>query len=161
MSIAVPRGVSGPRAITIGFFQRHAIFVRQGRLPLPAKRAGRWKKTMATEGRRPERVAEVVLRELSQMLLRDLKDPRLRGVTLTGVRMADDLRHGRVFFSHLEGHPRAREAVAGFQSASGFIRRKIGRELGLRFAPELDFEFDSTGERAARIDALLREARKD
>lgn len=114
---------------------------------------------MATDGRRPERVGEAVLRELSQMLLRDLKDPRLRGVTLTAVRMTDDLRHGRVFFSHLEGELRAKAALGGFQSASGFIRRKITRELGLRFAPELNFEFDPSAERAARIDALLREDR--
>ena len=116
-------------------------------------------KMTGAEGRRSERVAEVVLRELSQMLLRDLKDPRLKGVTLTAVKMTDDLRRGRVFFSHLEGEPRAKAAAAGFHSASGFIRRKIGRELGLRFTPELDFEFDSGAERAARIDALLREDR--
>ena len=84
----------------------------------------------------------MVLRELSLMLLRDLKDPRLRGITLTGVKMTDDLRHGRVFFSHLEGQSRATEAIAGFKSASGFIRRQVGRALGMRYAPELEFEFD-------------------
>ena len=114
---------------------------------------------MGVEGRRSERVAEAVLRELSEMLLRDLKDPRLRGVTLTSVRMTDDLRQGRVYFSHLEGEPRAKAAVAGFHSAAGFIRHKVGRELGLRFAPVLDFEYDSSAERAARIDLLLRESR--
>jgi ribosome-binding factor A len=114
---------------------------------------------MATEGRRSERVAEAVLRELSHLLLRDLKDPRLRGVTLTSVTMTDDLRRARVFFSHLEGGSRAKDAAGGFRSASGFIRRRITRELGLRFAPELDFEYDSSAERAARIDALLRETR--
>jgi ribosome-binding factor A len=114
---------------------------------------------MATEGRRPERVAEMVLRELSALLIRDLKDPRLRGVTLTDVKMTDDLRHGRVFFSHFEGQSRAKAAIAGFQSASGFIRKRIGRELGLRYIPQLDFEFDPSTERAARIDLLLRESR--
>lgn len=99
----------------------------------------------------------MVLRELSRMLLRNLKDPRLRGITLTEVKMTDDLRHGRVFFSHLEGEGRADDAIAGFRSASGFIRRRIGHDLGLRYAPELEFEFDHGPERAARIDALLRE----
>jgi ribosome-binding factor A len=117
--------------------------------------------SMASEPRRPERVAEMVLRELSLMLIRDLKDPRLRGITLTGVRMTDDLRHGRVFFSHLEGKSRAAEAVTGFKSAGGFIRRQVCRVLGLRYAPELEFEFDPGPERAARIDVLLRSARKD
>jgi len=108
------------------------------------------------DGRRPERVAEMVLRELSQMLIRDLKDPRLRGVTLTRVKMSDDLRHGRVFFSHLQGQAHSAEAVKGFRSASGFIRRQIGRTLQLRYTPELDFEFDPGIENAARVDALLR-----
>jgi len=108
------------------------------------------------DGRRPERVAEMVLRELSQMLVRDLKDPRLRGITLTRVNMSDDLRHGRVFFSHLQGHRHAAESIKGFRSAGGFIRRQIGRALQLRYTPELDFEFDPGIENAARVDALLR-----
>lgn len=104
-------------------------------------------------------MAELVLRELSAMLLRDLKDPRLRGVSLTSVSMTDDLRRGRVGFSHIEGSVKAAAAVAGFKSAAGFIRREIGRSLGLRYAPELDFEFDPGLERAARIGELLREGR--
>ena len=111
------------------------------------------------DGRRPERVAEMVLRELSLMLVRDLRDPRLRGVGLTRVRMTDDLRHGRIFFSHLRGSAQAAEAVKGFRSASGFIRRSIGRALGLRYTPVFDFEFDPGLESAARVDALLRESR--
>jgi ribosome-binding factor A len=101
----------------------------------------------------------MVLRELSQMLIRDLKDPRLRGITLTSVKMSDDLRYGRVFFSHLGGRSRAAEAISGFQSAGGFIRRSIGRALALRRTPEFDFEFDAGPETAARLDALLREER--
>jgi len=112
-----------------------------------------------SEGRRPERIAELVLRELSMMLLRDLKDPRLRGVTITWVKVSDDLRHARVFFSHLEGERRAPAVVAGFESAGGFIRRRIGQALGLRYTPELAYEFDPAPERAARIDALLRQER--
>lgn len=116
---------------------------------------------MLGDGRRPERVAQAVLRELSQMLLRDLKDPRLCGVTLTEVRLSDDLRHGRVYFSHLYGEAGGEEAVAGFRSASGFIRRRIGQALGLRYAPELDFTFDQSGGRAARIEDLLRHGRRE
>lgn len=114
---------------------------------------------MTSEGRRPGRVAEVLLRELARILLRDLKDPRLRGVTLTWVKVSDDLRHARVFFSHLEGPERAAAAVLGFRSASGFIRRAIGRSLGLRYTPEVAFEYDPSPERAARIDSLLRRDR--
>ena len=92
------------------------------------------------------------------MLVRDLRDPRLRGITLTEVKMDDDLRHGRVYFSHFEGSLRSAAAVAGFRSASGFIRREIGKSLGLRYTPELSFEFDPGPERAARIDALLKQS---
>ena len=49
--------------------------------------------------------------------------------------------------------------IAGFHSASGYIRKRLGRDLGLRYTPELEFEFDPSIERGARIDALLREAR--
>jgi ribosome-binding factor A len=115
---------------------------------------------MATgDGRRPERVAEMVLREVSQLLLRDLKDPRLRSITLTRVRMSDDLRHGRIYFSHLQGRVQAEAAIKGFRSASGFIRRQLGRTLQLRYMPELDFEFDPGIENAARVESLLRENR--
>ncbi len=93
------------------------------------------------------------------MLLRDLKDPRLRGVTITWIKVTDDLRHARVFFSHLEGSRHAAAVIAGFESARGFIRREIGRSLGLRYTPELAYEFDPAPERAARIDTLLREDR--
>jgi len=111
------------------------------------------------DGRRPGRVAEMVLRELSLMLLRDLRDPRLRGVTLTSVRMSDDLRQGRVFFSHFEGRSHAADAVKGFASAEGFIRRNIGRVLGLRYTPQFVFEFDPGLENAARVEELLRASR--
>ena len=81
----------------------------------------------------------------------------MRGITLTRVQMDDDLRHGRVYFSHLEGKPRAAAALAGFKSANGFIKREIGRALNLRRTPDLEFEFDPGIEHAARIGALLRE----
>ena len=62
-----------------------------------------------------------MLRELSGLLVRDLRDPRLRGITLTAVRMDDDLRHGRVYFSHLEGSVRAPAAMISLPSSSGLI----------------------------------------
>ena len=112
---------------------------------------------MPGDGRRLERVAQALHRELSGLLYRDLKDPRLRGVTLTSVTVTPDLRHARIFFSHLQGAARGQEAVEGFRSAAGFIRQKVGRALGLRYSPELDFEYDPSIERAARIDKLLRQ----
>jgi ribosome-binding factor A len=112
---------------------------------------------MTGETRRPERVAELVLRELARMLQRELKDPRLRGVTITEVRMSEDLRHCKVFFSHLNGGMHAAAAQDGFQRAAGFIRAHIGRALGLRYVPELQFKLDSRAESVERIGLLLRE----
>lgn len=111
---------------------------------------------MASDGRRPERVAEAVLREVSTLLFRELKDPRLRGVSLTQVKMTPDLRRARVYFSVLEGAATAEEASEGFGSAHRFIRQKVGRALGLRYSPELEFILDTSAETAARIDALLK-----
>ena len=88
----------------------------------------------------------------------DLPDPRLRGSTLTAVRVDDYLRHRRVYFSHREGSVRAPAAVAGFRSASGFIRGEIGKSLSLRYTPELHFEFDPGLELATRIDALVNQS---
>jgi ribosome-binding factor A len=138
---------------------------RPARLPGPRCLAGGgalaaravWKGKVS-EGRRSERIGELVLRELGAMLVRDLKDPRLRGVTITRISVSADLRHCRVFFSHLEGKARAAAAVAGFHSAAGYIRREIGHALGLRYAPDFDFEFDPGPEHSARIDTLLRDA---
>ena len=79
-----------------------------------------------SEGRRPERVAELLIRELSAMLIRDLKDPRLKGVTLTGAKMTDDLRRGRVLFSHLEGSERAPAVIAGFKRRSSMESPALG-----------------------------------
>ncbi len=92
------------------------------------------------------------------MLQRDIKDPRLRGVTLSDAEISADLRHCRIFFSHLEGSAKAAQARAGFERAAGFIRQHVGRELGLRVVPELIFEFDNSVETAARIDLLLRQS---
>lgn len=111
-----------------------------------------------TGGWRTERLGEQVARELARLLLRELKDPRLRGVTIAQARISPDLRHCRVFFSHLKGPQRAREALQGFASAAGFIRSHVGRALKLRYAPEFQFEVDETVEQAARIEQLLRES---
>ena len=110
------------------------------------------------EGRRPERVAEAVLRELSGLLVRDLRDPRLRGITLTAVRMDDDLRHGRVGFLA----PRRLGPRDGrnrrLQERQRLHPPRTRQVAGLEIPPRPDFEFDPALERAARIDALLKQS---
>lgn len=107
--------------------------------------------------RRTDRIADALQQAIAELLLREIKDPRIGMVTITAVRVSPDLRHARVFFSRLgEAADRAR-SQAGLQSASGFIRAQVTRMLGLRVAPEIVFEFDPGLENAERMSRLLRE----
>lgn len=109
-------------------------------------------------GRRAERVAESVRAVIAELLLREVKDPRVGMVTLTAVHLTDDLRHCRVFFSSV-GDAGARErTLAGLRSAAGFVRRELTRRLALRYAPEVTFAFDPSLETSERVTALLRGA---
>ncbi|MDX1577775.1 MAG: 30S ribosome-binding factor RbfA [Gemmatimonadota bacterium] len=106
---------------------------------------------------RVERLNELFRRELSRLLLGELKDPRLSGVRVTDVRTASDLSYATVY---LRAEGDLDEAIEGFERAAGFIRRELGRSLHLRKIPEFRFEVDETLEHAARIEELLRQARE-
>jgi ribosome-binding factor A len=110
----------------------------------------------AGAGRRPERVGGRIAEILSQALLRDLADPRLTGATITNVRVTPDLRVARVYFTLLDDQQDRKAALAGFRSAAAFLRREVGREGGLRYTPELEFEYDIQLETARRVTTLLR-----
>lgn len=106
--------------------------------------------------RRADRVGEQIQRELSQLLLREAKDPRLAQVTITAVEVSPDLKHARVFFAGVPAAERA-AALAGLTRATGFLRGQLGRNLRLRYAPELSFVADDSIDRSLRISALLKE----
>lgn len=106
--------------------------------------------------RRQERIADLILRELSDILGRRVKDPRLDGLTLTGVRVSPDYQYADVQFYRLGGGEEAlADAMAGLQSALGYIRRELGSRLQLRYTPELRFHLDESIEYGARIASLL------
>lgn len=107
--------------------------------------------------RRTDRVADAVRQAIAELLLRDVKDPRIGMITITGVRMSPDLRHARVFFSRLGDAAEREQSLAGLRSASGFFRSHVTKMLGLRVAPEIVFEFDPGLEHAERMSRLLRE----
>ena len=109
--------------------------------------------------RRMRRVNQLLLEEIARLVRRELKDPRVRTVTVTGVETTPDLMHATVYVRTLDDRVGAEEAVEGLEHASGFIRRELGRELHLRRIPEFRFEVDRTLERARRIESLLQEAR--
>jgi len=107
--------------------------------------------------KRADRVAGLIQAELSHLLLRTVKDPRLHAVTITAVQVSADLRHARVLFTG-SGEPAGMaQALAGLHSAAGFLRGHLGRTLHLRYAPELTFEADDSVERSLRVAALLKQ----
>lgn len=112
-------------------------------------------------GRRADRVAESVRALVAELLIRDIKDPRIGMVTLTAVELTDDLRHGRVFFSCVGDEAARERSLNGLRSASGFIRAQVGRRLQLRYAPELTFVFDPTPEAVGRLASLLHSVRPE
>ena len=108
---------------------------------------------MAT--RRQRRVAELIHRELSLLLIREVRDPRLDHVTITEVRMTPDLLIAHIYFTVLGGDDVAKDALAALERASGFLRTQLAGRVRLRSAPELVFELDKSAAYAQRIDELL------
>ena len=104
---------------------------------------------------RMRRVDEAVRAVLSDAISKDLKDPRVGFVTVTGVKTSPDLRHARVYVSVL-GDEYAREAsLDGLRSAHGFLQRRVATELSLKHTPSLAFEYDGSVDRGMRITELI------
>ena len=112
-------------------------------------------------GSRASRVGDLVQREIADLIMKKLKDPRVRGVTLTGVDVSRDLRYARVYFSLLGDETQVLQAQAGLESAKGFIRREIGLRMELRYVPDLVFKHDPSLEAGSRMEKLLRKIKED
>ena len=111
--------------------------------------------------KRTDRLSGLVQEEIARLLLKGIKDPRVRDVVITGVRVSPDLRHARVFFTLL-GERNNREVVEkGLTRASGFIRRELGKQLDLKYVPELIFNFDRSIEYGRRIEEVLQELKNE
>ena len=106
---------------------------------------------------RIERVNSLMRQELSELMQREVKDPRLgSSVTITGVETAPDMRHAKIFVSRLIGtEEEKRETLAALVSASGFLRRELAEKLRLRHIPDLTFEWDDSIERGAHLLELI------
>jgi len=107
--------------------------------------------------KRSERLGELILAEISDLIRRDIKDPRVGFVTFTRVEMSDDLRYAKVFVSSLGSEQEKARTLQGLSSATGYIRRHLGRALHLRYTPEITFLIDESLEHGAKIAQLLRE----
>ncbi len=110
---------------------------------------------------RVEKVQEAIQREISNMLLLDIKDPRIKSVTVTGVALTDDMSQAKVYVS-LYGTPEEqKEAWQALTKAKGFLRTEIAKRIRLRFAPDLVLEQDTSWEYGAHIEKLLRQIKED
>jgi len=100
--------------------------------------------------------------ELSLMLAKEeLRDPRLSGITVTGVKVDRELSYAEIYVSAVEGVSRSKEVLEGLDSASGFIRKTLSDRIELRSFPKLRFHWDVTPEKADRIEQLLASIREE
>ncbi|MXW24974.1 MAG: 30S ribosome-binding factor RbfA [Dehalococcoidia bacterium] len=113
--------------------------------------------------RRTSRVSELLREEISDLVQRDLKDPRLEGalLSITEVEVSADFRVAAVFVSHLGTVEEREDALAGLQSASSWLERELRRRLRMRRTPSLTFQFDPSIERGARLASTIAELARD
>jgi len=119
---------------------------------------------MPGEVKRATRIGERLREELSNLLLHELRDPRVQGVIITKVAVTDDLRNARVYIRFLDGKDektRRENALTGFSRAGSMLRREVTDRLQLRYAPEFRFFYDEGQEARDRIDKLLDEVSRD
>jgi len=110
---------------------------------------------------RADRVAGQIQKILSEILIKDIKDPRLDMATITGVKMSRDLKLARIYFTISGSNKSAEDASKGFKSAAGYLKRTLASQLGLRYMPDLAFFYDESFDYGARIDTLLRTLKND
>ncbi len=110
---------------------------------------------------RIDRVNELMRREISIMLQKDLQDPRLEFVTITHVDVSRDLRYAKVSFSVLGPTDRVQKAQEALEKASGFVRKLVGERIRMRYTPEIHFIYDRSIEYSAQIDAALENLKKE
>lgn len=105
---------------------------------------------------RTDRVSGLIQKVLSDILIKEIADPRLTMATITGVRMSTDLRIASIYFTISGGESKVTAATQAFEKARGFIKKKLGRQLELRYMPELRFFHDQSFDYGSNIDKLLK-----
>jgi ribosome-binding factor A len=110
---------------------------------------------------RLQRIADRIRQELSELLIREISDPRLHQIFITDAKVDRELAFADIYVSAVEGAVRSVEILAGLEHASGFLRRTLAARIELRTFPRLRFHWDPTPEHADRIENLLAEIRKN
>jgi len=110
---------------------------------------------------RLQRISDRIRNELAEMLVKEVQDPRLSGISVTDVKVDRELAYADIYVSAVEGQERTREVIEGLHSASGFLRRELAGRVDLRVFPRLRFHWDPTPERADHIEQVLATLRSD
>jgi ribosome-binding factor A len=114
------------------------------------------------QGRRIDRIEEQIRIELSEIIEREIQDPRIGLVTITHIKISPDLQHARVFVSVLGDEAQRKKSVDGLRSAAGYARRSLSKRLHhLRRIPELTFDYDVGLEKGMRIEELLEQIKHE
>ena len=115
---------------------------------------------MAKEYSRTQRIGDQMQRELAQLIRREVKDPRLGLVTITAVDVSRDLSHAQVYVTVMgqDGNDEVAQSIKVLNTAAGFLRKQIGREMKLRTVPQLHFRYDESVSRGAHLSALIERA---
>jgi ribosome-binding factor A len=110
---------------------------------------------------RSDRVGGQIQKVLSEILLKKVKDPRLENASITDVKMSRDLRIARIYFVTSGNKKNIEEALEGFKSALGYVKRTVARQLGLRYMPDLKFFYDESFDYGSHIDKVLKAVKAD
>ena len=111
---------------------------------------------MKSTVQRTDRVGDLLRREISAILSREVKEPLAPLVTITAVRMSKDLKHACVYYTALQDDAGLKDVAAALKRSAGFVQRLIGARVQLRCVPHLRFEYDTSLRDAARMEELLR-----
>jgi ribosome-binding factor A len=110
---------------------------------------------------RASRIADRIREELSEMLIQEISDPRLAGISITDVTVDREIAFADIYVSALEGIQRADDVLAGLEHAQGYIRHELAQRIDLRVFPHLRFHWDPTFEKAEKIERLIASLHQD
>lgn len=112
-------------------------------------------------GYRPEKVGEQIHKEIAQLMMQGIKDPRVAPVVITGVQVSRDLSVAKVYFTVTDEANERKEAERGLKSVAPFVRRQLGQVMRMRFIPDIRFHYDKSIGYGQKIDGLLRQVKDD
>lgn len=115
---------------------------------------------MKRQSGRPQKLGDLIQRELSELLQREVRDPRVGMITITGVDVSPDFSHAKVFFTVLQKE-HLEDTAQGLKKAAGFLRSQLARRIRLYTTPELRFEYDESVERGDRLSRLIDSTKKN